>query len=271
MSVLIGLALFVVALALEEFFPALRPYLPSLYTLVAELEGESRTPSSSPVVSAEPALPQEHAAQPIERQGRESRSQNVVLSLSWTPAFCETAPDRRECQNQEPDRYDATNLALHGLWPEEQFCGGAPYRNVSSDLWQAMQTIMPGTASGLHKHEWEKHGACYSDTPERYFADSLRLTRAINSTAVRVLLNNNIGKYVPAQDIRAAFDAAFGRGAGDRVLVHCVRDGSRTLVQELRIRLKGDIANAALAVLFKQARPQKQGCKGGIIDPVGLQ
>lgn len=268
MSVLIGLGLFAGALALGEFFPALRPYLPSLDALVAELEGESRYSSPSPAASSERPPAQDHAARPIDRQGR---GQSAVLALSWTAAFCETAPDRRECEDQEPDRYDATNLALHGLWPEEQFCGGAPYRNVSSDLWQAMQAVMPGTASGLHKHEWEKHGTCYSDTPERYFVDSLRLTLAINKTEVRALLNNNIGKYVPAQDIRAAFDVAFGRGAGDRVLVHCVRDGSRTLIQELRIGLKGDISSAGLAVLLKQARPQKQGCKGGIIDPVGLQ
>lgn len=134
-----------------------------------------------------------------------------------------------------------------------------------------MQIAMPGVASGLHKHEWEKHGVCYSKTPERYFIDSLRLVAAFNAAPVRALFERNIGKYLSASDIRTSFDTAFGRGAGDRVLVHCVDDDGRRLIEELRIRLNGDIENAGLPVLLKQARPQKRGCKGGIVDEAGLQ
>lgn len=262
-SVLIGLALFASALGLAELFPGLRPYLPTFDTLIADLKGENSYRYTPPSGSANVTSPKENA--------NKRAAQDVVLALSWTTAFCETAPKKRECKTQKAGRYDVTNFALHGLWPEKQFCSGTPYRNVSDKLWQAMQKAMPGTASGLHKHEWEKHGTCYSDTPERYYADSLRLTVAFNKTPVRDLFEQNIGKHLSTHDIRAAFDVNFGKGAGDRVLVHCVRDNDRTLIQELRIRLKGDITSANLPVLLKQARHQKQGCKGGIIDAVGLQ
>ena len=195
----------------------------------------------------------------------------VVLALSWTAAFCETKPNKRECKSQTKKRYDAVNFALHGLWPEPQFCSRVRYQNVPDKLWKAMRIAMPGTQSGLHKHEWGKHGTCYSDGPTRYYADAIRLTLAFNKTPLQDLFADNIGKHLSARDIRAAFDKAFGRGAGDRVLVHCVRDGGRQLIQELRIAMRGDLRTTNFPVLLKQARAQKQGCRGGIVDAVGLQ
>jgi len=97
------------------------------------------------------------------------------------------------------------------------------------------------------------------------------LTLAFNKTPLQDLFADNIGKHLSSHDIRAAFDEAFGRGAGDRVLVHCVRDGGRQLIQELRIAMRGDLRTTNFPVLLKQARAQKQGCRGGIVDAVGLQ
>ena len=262
-SVLIGLFLFAGALGLAELFPGLRPYLPTFDTLIADLKGESSYRYEPPANQTN-AKSSKHGA-------KKNTTQDVVLALSWTAAFCETAPHKRECKTQKAGRYDVTHFALHGLWPEGQYCSQTPYQNVSDSLWKAMKKTMPGTASGLHKHEWKKHGTCYSDTPERYYEDSLRLLNAINKTPVRTLFEANIGQHLSARAIRAAFDRSFGKGAGERVLIHCVRDEARTLIQELRIGLKGDIASANLPVLLKQARHKKQGCKGGIIDAVGHQ
>lgn len=202
---------------------------------------------------------------------KRAASQAAVLALSWTPAFCEIARGKRECRSQKEGRYDTRNFALHGLWPQKQYCSHERYQNVPDKLWKAMKIVMPGTASGLHRHEWEKHGTCYADTPDRYFADAVRLTLAMNQTPISDLFRNNIGRNLSSGDIRTAFDEVFGRGAGDRVLVHCVKDGNRQLIQELRISLNGDLAGADFPVLLKQARPQKQGCRGGFVDAVGLQ
>ena len=49
-----------------------------------------------------------------------------VLAISWQPAFCETRPEKPECDSQTPDRFDAANFALHGLWPQPRsrdYCG----------------------------------------------------------------------------------------------------------------------------------------------------
>lgn len=262
LPVLAALGLFVAAMVVGEFVPALRPYLPDFAGFLSGIAGES-PPRAAPANNTTTAR---KAAAPVAR----ARVQEAVLALSWQAAFCETAPEKSECKTQEAGRYDATNFALHGLWPEAENCSSTPYSNVPDKLWQAMLTGMPGTASGLHKHEWSRHGTCYSDTPERYFADSLRLVTAFNQTPIRDLFKQNIGRFVSARDIRERFDSVFGRGAGDRVLVDCVRDGERTLIRELRVRLNGDLGSANLPVLLKQARPQKQGCRGGIVDAVGL-
>ncbi len=249
-SVLIGLILFACALGLGEVFPGLKPYLPSMEALIGDLTGK--------------------ATYQVDERNPKQNVKQVVLALSWAPAFCETAPGKRECKSQRKGRFDTENLTLHGLWPEEQYCHKTPYKNLSDSLWQNLKIAMPGTASGLHKHEWKKHGTCYTNMPERYFRDSLRLVAAFNQTPVRSLFKGNIGQFLSAEEIRQAFDNAFGKGAGSKVLLHCVRDGQRTLLQELRIALKGDIEKANLKKLLRASPHQKRGCKGGIIDDVGL-
>lgn len=73
-------------------------------------------------------------------------------------------------------------------------------------------------------------------------------------------------------EVRAAFDAAFGPGAGDRVRIACRRDGQRNLVVELTLGLAGRIADdSSLAGLMAAAAPTAPGCPGGVVDPVGLQ
>ena len=34
-----------------------------------------------------------------------------------------------------------------------------------------LDLVMPGTQSDLERHEWFKHGTCYSDTPEEFKED----------------------------------------------------------------------------------------------------
>lgn len=196
---------------------------------------------------------------------------SMTLALSWQPAYCEIESDKTECQTQGPDRYDSTNFSLHGLWPVGTYCTKVPYQKVPLDLWKALVAVMPGTASGLHRYQWKKHGTCYSSQTRKYYNDSVVLVLGLNATPVRELFFNRIGKYLSAAEIRATFEENFGRGVGDRVMIHCVKDGERTLIQELRINLKGEIGDTTFASLLKQARAQKQGCKGGIVDAVGLQ
>ncbi|WP_417309991.1 ribonuclease T2 family protein [Devosia sp.] len=238
--------------------------------------GNSPPPAQPPVIEPAPA---ETAPAPEQRF--------LILAASWQPAFCEGARNKQECRTQTASRYDATHFALHGLWPQADYC------DVSSvveqrdrdgrwsqlrpvDLPPALQTRlnerMPGTRSQLERHEWTKHGTCYGANEVVYFADALALMDALNGSAVQKLFADNIGRELTQARIRQAFDDAFGVGAGERVRVACDTDGSRELISELTIGLyaapgdKPDLGEWIFA-----ARPTRGGCLRGIVDPAGLQ
>ena len=213
-----------------------------------------------------------------------------VLAISWQPAFCETRPNRPECESQTEERFDAGHFALHGLWPQPRsrdYCGvdemtvrtdesgdwhELPEPQITDQLWTELQVAMPGTQSGLERHEWIKHGTCYDGDAEDYFADSLDMLAAINDSAVAELFAKSVGRRLTQAEIRAAFDSAFGAGAGDRVRVSCVEDGGRRLIGELTIGLTGDIDGPGSIVdRLQDARPTDGGCDAGEVDAVGLQ
>jgi ribonuclease T2 len=214
-----------------------------------------------------------------------------VLAVSWQPAFCETRPRLPECRSQTADRFDATNFALHGLWPQprsQAYCGvdertvaqdkrrrwrDLPWERLDDDLWSRLRQAMPGTRSGLHKHEWIKHGTCYDGAGAvEYFEDSLKLLEALNRSEVRDLFAGNIGRELNGDEIRAAFDRSFGPGAGDRVRISCKNDGARRLIVELTIGVSGRIEpDSYVAAHILAADATDPGCPGGVVDPVGNQ
>ena len=214
----------------------------------------------------------------------------LLLAVSWQPAFCESRPRQRECKSQHEGRFDAAHFSLHGLWPqprENVYCNVSarvkrddkdrrwdwlPLLDLESSTRQELQEVMPGTASFLHRHEWIKHGTCYSDDPETYYWDSLRMMAQLNGSEVQELFASNIGQNLSAKAIRAAFETAFGPGSGKRVQVSCKDDGSRRLITELKIHLGGPLSEpASLADALRAGEKTAPGCSGGIVDPVGLQ
>ncbi len=213
-----------------------------------------------------------------------------VLAISWQPAFCETRPDRPECETQAQTRFDAGNFALHGLWPQPRsrdYCGvdartverdqggdwsDLPEPELSAELGAELDRVMPGTQSALDRHEWIKHGTCYDGDAQSYFSDSVDMLEAVNASAVRELFGAAIGEELTQDEVRAAFDQAFGEGAGERVRLSCVEDDGRRLIDELTIGLTGKIDGPeSFADRIMDARPTDGGCNGGIVDPVGLQ
>jgi len=104
-----------------------------------------------------------------------------TLALSWEPTFCEGKPAAPECASQSSNRFDASNLALHGLWPDRDgnashvygYCGAdaaeqaldrpatwcrLPEPTLSAETRGALAAAMPGAASCLDRHEWVRHG-----------------------------------------------------------------------------------------------------------------
>lgn len=223
--------------------------------------------------------------------GSSGRPAEAILSLGWEPGFCEGHAGKAECADQTLDHFDATHFTLHGLWPQPR---RREYCNVSHALidtdrkhdWQELPevdldaatrtqllTAMPGTQSFLDRHEWIRHGTCYGrGDSETYFQEALSLLDEVNGSAVQALFAANIGKEISLGEVRTAFDAAFGSGAGDRVRLSCKRDGSRRLITEVTIGLVAQPGDSnKLADLIKGSAATDPGCRSGIIDPVGFQ
>ncbi len=214
-----------------------------------------------------------------------------VLAASWQPAFCEARSRLPECRSQTSERYDAAHFSLHGLWPQPRsnaYCGvdqveirkdrqgrwrDLSWNRLDQDLWNRLRQVMPGTMSGLHKHEWVKHGTCYDGAgPENYFADALYLMDELNRSEVRELFASRIGEQLSGNQIRAAFDRSFGAGAGDRVRISCKTDQDRRLIVELTIGMRGTVSSTStMSDLIAAAPPTEPGCPSGIVDAIGLQ
>jgi ribonuclease T2 len=211
-----------------------------------------------------------------------------VLTISWHPAFCETKPYLDECRDERSSDYSADHFSLHGLWPQDdEYCGvgeeiiaidetnrwdDLPPIEVSNTTWRDLQRVMPGTKDNLERHEWVLHGSCAGVSADSYFRRAIGFVEEINRSAVRDLLSRNIGRHVSRNQLRAAFDASFGDGAGRKVRLDCEDDDDRGLVFELRINLEGDAMNPTpMADLIHAARNASAGCDGGIVDRVGEQ
>ena len=229
----------------------------------------------------------------------------LVLAASWQPCFCltESGRDKPECRSLTADRFDATHFSLHGLWPDDLdddaifpcYCGnGVPVScrerrprdraiDLSGDVLDALAVAMPGVQSGLHLHQWTKHGACYEDdrsgpdngsVPDAYFGDAMALLAALNASPVRALFADNRGAVLRREDIEEAFEAAFGAGAGGRVFIRCSGSGDDRIITELRINLAGDVnAPVDLARLILAAPPttistRTSSCEGGRVVTV---
>ncbi|MDA8870768.1 ribonuclease [Rhizobiaceae bacterium] len=208
----------------------------------------------------------------------------MVLALTWQPAFCEGRSKVRECRSQRAGRFDAQNLSLHGLWPGPrgvEYCGvdretrrlswsRLPGLRLDKPMQQRLLEVMPGTQSFLHRHEWTKHGTCYGTNEQRYFTDALSLLDEVNGSSLRTLLARSVGREVSTRALRDAVSRDYGRGAGERLSVTCKRDGRRNLMLELRFNLAGGIEDG-LAGALSRGRRVGEGCRSGIVDPVGLQ
>jgi ribonuclease T2 len=102
-----------------------------------------------------------------------------VLSLSWSPGFCET-PAATSPQGQCAAGANL-GFVVHGLWP--QYDHGFPSdcspaaRVPSRIALEAAQGLYP--SEGLARHEWAKHGTCSGKSPSDYFADVRRARETV--------------------------------------------------------------------------------------------
>jgi ribonuclease T2 len=219
--------------------------------------------------------------------GKQASPQTVmILGLSWQPGFCEGRLNIPECRDQTAGDIAARQFSLNGLWRMRQTYCGVPAALKDQDKqhkWLAMPALaldetlkvelakaMPGMASGLERHEWIKHGTCSGDVAADYYGRSLKMLSAVNGSAVGRLFWDNLGKTLRQADVKSAFEAAFGPGAGDKVKMRCRKDGGRQVITGITIGL-GRLDGDDLATLIAAAGKTKFGCIEGIVDEAGAQ
>jgi ribonuclease T2 len=210
---------------------------------------------------------------------------HFVLAVSWEPGFCAGHGDKAECGAETEASFEASHFTLHGLWPDpKEYCGvaAAAVAADKADRWSDLPPVdlspatrgqltlaMPGVQSLLERHEWLKHGTCAGAPPDAYFGRALALVDEINRSPLQQLFARSVGKTVTLDQIRGAFTAGFGAGAGDRLRVSCSRSGGGRLVTEITVGLEGDVMGKdGLAALVRQARPTNGGCDAGIVAAV---
>lgn len=206
---------------------------------------------------------------------------DYLLALSWQPGFCLTHASKKECKAGHSGSYSAKHLSLHGLWPQPRdnaYCGVSETDRsidrrgrwdllkplvLSDRTKQALSIAMPGYASLLQRHEWIKHGTCYSETAEQYYVDSIHLTQQVNLTQVDELLAKNKGQTVSLSAIRNALATSVGSAAASRVALRC---GRRNQITELWIGMAGDIQTTPIKQLMEQGKTPQSNCKSGMVS-----
>jgi ribonuclease T2 len=113
------------------------------------------------------------------RQNKPGEFDFYVLSLSWSPSYCEAAGERG---TPPPQQCAARpySFVVHGLWPQyehgfPEFCQ-VPAPRLDRNIVSSMLDLMP--APRLIFQQWDKHGTCSGLSPAAYF-ETVRKVRAI--------------------------------------------------------------------------------------------
>ncbi|WP_415130147.1 ribonuclease T2 family protein [Paracoccus sp. (in: a-proteobacteria)] len=154
-----------------------------------------------------------------------------VLSLSWSPNWCDRQGQNEKAEQCDPGR--RLGFVVHGLWPQYERgwpsdCR-SPLRNPSRRETAAMADIM-GSA-GLAWYQWKKHGSCAGLMVEDYFALLRRAAAGIKTPPELAEMRRDT--TLPSPVVEAAFLRANPSLMADGVTVTCQ---SRAL-QEVRICL----------------------------------
>jgi len=170
-----------------------------------------------------------------------------VLSLSWSPSYCETAHGagaEAQCGRRP------FSFVVHGLWP--QFEKGfpeacqVPAPRLDRRIVDAMLDLMP--APQLVFHEWDTHGTC-SGLPARDYFDLIRKARA--KVAIPPDYDNPQAPLtVTPQDVVASFVKANDGLTTQDITLDC----DRTRLREVRICLTRDLA-------FRDCTDRRNSCR----------
>src|SRR6266436_5576976 len=141
------------------------------------------------------------------RQNAPGEFDFYVLSLSWSPSFCEAASERGNSGRSQQAQCSGRpfSFVVHGLWPQYErgfpdYCQ-RPSPRLDRNIMTSMLDLMP--APGLIFSEWDKHGTCSGLSPRAYF-ETIRKARA----AVKIpadFLELSAAKTIAPAEVEDAF------------------------------------------------------------------
>jgi ribonuclease T2 len=180
-----------------------------------------------------PAVAQER------RQNTPGEFDYYVLSLSWSPSFCEEAEERGRSGRAQQAQCGGRpySFVVHGLWPQyehgfPEYCQ-RPSPRLDRNIMNSMLDLMP--APRLIYNEWDKHGTC-SGLSERAYFETVRKAR----DAVKIppeFLQLSEPKTIAPANIEEAFIRANPGLTDAAIAVTC----NRTRLSEVRICLNKDL------------------------------
>ncbi|WP_375413971.1 ribonuclease T [uncultured Bradyrhizobium sp.] len=173
------------------------------------------------------------------RQNAPGEFDFYVLSLSWSPSFCEAASERGNGGRSQQAQCGGRPFAfvVHGLWPQYErgfpdYCQRPPPR-LDRNIMVSMLDLMP--APGLIFSEWDKHGTCSGLGARAYF-ETIRKARA----AVKIpadFLQLSAAKTIAPDEIETAFIKANPGLSNSAVAVIC----DKARLSEVRICMSKDL------------------------------
>lgn len=190
------------------------------------------------------------AAAQDRRQNEPGKFDYYVLSLSWSPSYCEASAER--APNRAPDQQCGARpfaFVVHGLWPQYErgfpsYCQ-VPAPRLDRGIVGSVLDLMPSPR--LVFHEWDRHGTCSGLTPHAYF-ETMRKARA----AVKIpddYLALGQPTMVTAADVADAFVKANPNLSRDDVAVMC----DKKRLSEVRICLTRSFAFRACPEVTQRA------------------
>jgi ribonuclease T2 len=167
-------------------------------------------------------------------RGQPGQFDYYLLSLSWSPSFCETATGAAREQQCGARPY---SFVVHGLWPQyergfPQSCQ-IPSPRLDHRIVDAMLDLMP--ARRLVYHEWDAHGTC-SGLGQRAYFDLIRRARGAVKIPQQFESPQQPLEVKPADVVQAFVKANPGLAAADIAL-----DCDRSRLREVRICMTRDL------------------------------
>jgi ribonuclease T2 len=172
------------------------------------------------------------------QQGEPGKFDFYILSLSWSPSFCEISRERYS--NNRQDRQCGArpySFVVHGLWPqyEKGFPSNCqvPSPRLDHNIVDQMLELMPSPR--LVYHEWDQHGTCSGLSQQAFFANVRKARETVKIPEKFVALDAPLA--VSPGEVVDAFVAANPGLSRNGIAVEC--DSKR--LNEVRICMSKEL------------------------------